>query len=79
MPDVGQWITPDGRDITQNSDDEFDIIVGGINDPGYLDITLSTGRSLTHNDQGVYTCLIPDENGTITELHVGLYLPQFTG
>ena len=79
IPDVGQWIAPDGQDITQNSDDQFEIIAGGINDPGYLDITLATGRSLTHGDQGIYTCRIPDEKGTITELHVGLYLPQFIG
>ena len=78
-PDVGRWITPDGQDVTRSSNDQFEITVGGVNDPGYLDITLATGRSLTHSDQGVYTCLIPDETGTTCELHVGLYLPGFAG
>ena len=58
MAGVGQWITPDGQDVTRSTDDQFEVIVGGVNDPGYLDIALATGRSLTHNDQGVYTCLI---------------------
>ena len=65
--------------MTRSSDDQFEIIVGGVNDPGYLDIILATGRSLTHDDQGVYTCLIPDETGATQELHVGLYLPGFAG
>ena len=78
MPDVGRWIAPTGQNITYSDVDPFDIIVGGANDPGYLEIRLDAGRSLRFTDQGVYTCLIPDESGASVALHVGIYLPAYT-
>lgn len=77
-PSVGQWISPSGQDITYKTTDPFDVVVGDENDPGYLDISLHTGQFITYQDQGVYTCRIPDETGTIVSLHVGIYLPALT-
>ena len=78
QPDVGQWLAPSGMDITLSASDPFDVTVGDQSDPGYLDISLHSGRILTIRDQGVYTCHIPDENGTISSFNVGIYLPALT-
>ena len=75
---VGQWLTPSGQDITLTTNDPFNVIVGGQNDPGYLDISLHSGRIVTINDQGVYACRIPDETGTTSLFFVGIYLPALT-
>ena len=73
--DVGQWITPSGQDATHQTNDPFDIIVGDESDPGYLDISLHSGQVITYEDQGVYTCQIPDDMGALVSLHIGIYLP----
>lgn len=75
IPNIGQWIAPSGQDITRSVNDLFDIVFGGQNDPGYLEISLHSGRILSIRDQGVYTCLIPDETGTNTSVYVGIYIP----
>ena len=74
-PNVGQWIAPSGQDITYSTSDSFDVELGGMNDPGYVDITLHSGQFITFSDQGMYTCLIPDETGVTCSLLVGIYLP----
>ena len=75
---VGQWISPSGQDATFQSGDPFDVIVGDESDPGYLDVSLHSGQFITYEDQGVYTCQIPDDMGTLVSLHVGIYLPALT-
>ena len=77
-PDVGRWIAPNGQDITYSNGDPFEIIIGRANDPGYLEIRQDARRSLRFTDQGIYTCLIPDESGANMSLHVGIYLPAYT-
>ena len=77
-PSVGQWIAPSGQDITYSTSDSFDVELGGMNDPGYMDITLQSGQFITFSDQGIYTCLIPDETGVTRSLQVGIYLPALT-
>ena len=74
-PNIGQWIAPSGQDATYRTSDPFDVVLGGGNDPGYLDISLHSGQFITFNDQGVYTCRIPDENGVPRSVFVGIYLP----
>lgn len=78
LPNVGEWISPLGQDITNSASDSFDILVGGHSDPGYLDLSLHSGRILTVHEQGVYTCRIPDETGMNYSFHVGIYLPTLT-
>ena len=79
LASVGQWITPSGQDATYQTSDPFDVIVGDESDPGFLEISLHSGRFITYQDQGVYTCRIPDETGAMVLLHVGLYLPALVG
>lgn len=76
---VGKWVTPTGRDVTATTNDPFDVVIGGQDNPGYLDIMLHPGRILTLSDQGVYACRIPDEIGVISTLYVGIYLPTLAG
>ncbi len=75
---VGLWFAPSGQDVTLTSNDPFDVLRGGESDPGYLDISLHSGRILTIRDQGVYACRIPDETGTNSSFFVGIYLPALT-
>ena len=70
---VGQWIAPNGNNITEDNTDLFNITVGDLDDPGFTSIELEDGASLAVEDEGVYTCIIPDENGDIHYLSVGLY------
>ena len=78
LPNVGQWISPSGQDVTQLNNDPFDVVSGGENDPGYLDISLHSGQTLNIQDQGVYVCHIPDETGRNTSVAVGIYNPALT-
>ena len=70
---IGQWFAPNGAEITQNSGGSFTVVRGGGNFPSYIGLQLKTGRSFSVLDEGVYTCVIPDENGVRQTLHVGLY------
>ena len=74
-PSVGQWISPSGQDVTYSTSDSFDVELGGMNDPGYMDIALHSGQFITFSDQGIYSCLIPDETGVTRSLLMGIYLP----
>jgi hypothetical protein len=73
MAEVGQWIAPDGSNITDDTSDLFNVTIGGLDDPGFTSIKIKDGASLTLDDEGVYTCTIPDENGDMQYLFVGLY------
>jgi hypothetical protein len=74
---VGQWITPNGGEIDGGPSDSFTIITGDTDDPGFISVELKDGVSLVSRDQGVYSCVIPDENGNVHYLYVGLYLRGF--
>ena len=78
-PNVGQWVAPNGQDLTNMASDKFDVTVGGSDDPGYVEIAVSSSQVLTLTDQGVYTCSIPDETGVNIPLHVGIYLEAYIG
>ena len=45
--------------------------------PGFLRLQ-AMSYSLTHSDQGIYTCNIPDDNGNDFIFNVGLYPSDFT-
>ena len=77
MADVGRWITPQGRDSTYNMTDIFDVSVGGMDNPGNINISLEAGRSIGSSHQGVYACIIPDEGGVEHTLYIGIYPPTF--
>ena len=68
---VGQFIAPNGSDI---SNDSSVVTSGDASDPGFVSLQLS---SFINNNQGVYTCIIPDEYGVQQYLHVGIYYGRF--
>ena len=70
---VGQLLAPDGSDITNDSSI---VTIGSITDPGFVSLEL---QSFLPNNQGVYTCIIPDENGIQQYLHTGIYSGRFNG
>lgn len=75
MSAVGEWISPEGRNIAAVPNDPFDVIFGGSNNPGQLSIeTPPSNPPIAATNEGVYTCAIPDENGDREYLHIGIYL-----
>ena len=69
---VGQWIAPNGVDLTNSSTDPFDVIVGGVQDPGSFIVQLRHGHIVSSGFQGVYTCVLPREDGEQVYLRVGI-------
>lgn len=76
---IGQWFAPNGVAITQNGGGSFTVVRGGGNFPSYIGLQLKTGRLFSVFDEGVYTCIIPDENGVLQTMHVGLYRYGYYG
>jgi len=79
QPHIGRWISQAGSDITFTSTDAFDIGLGSGYLSSYTTLTLSNGFVLMAADQGVYSCQIPDENGTQSTLHIGIYSNGYGG
>ena len=79
VPNIGQWIAPNGEDITYGSvTDPFDVTVGDSNNPGVVIIAPSSGHFLTSSFDGVYTCSIPDKSGMVKNIHIGIYPYDFS-
>lgn len=73
MSTVGEWLSPEGRNLAAVPNDPFDIMFGG--NPGQLLIETPTSNPpIMTSHEGVYTCVIPDENGDSQDLHIGIYL-----
>ena len=71
---VGRLIAPNGNDITNVSSI---VTIGNISDPGFISLELQNDISFAINNQGVYTCIIPDENEIVKYLHIGIYYGRF--
>ena len=66
---VGHLFDVNEVDITTSNSDPFFTLR---HSPGTVQV-----RSIRHlhsNEQGIYTCRIPDETGTTVDVNVGLYL-----
>ena len=74
---VGRWLAPNGEDLTNNTVDPFDIIVGDALDPGSIVVRQASGHIVTRSFQGIHTCIIPDENGVQAYIHVGIFEDGF--
>lgn len=75
MSTVGEWISPQGTNLNAVLNDPFDILFGGSNIPGQLLVeTPLSNPPLTTSHEGVYTCAMPNEDGEIEYLYIGLYL-----
>ena len=77
MAGIGHWISPNRVDLTNVTIDPFDVIVGTEQDTGSLVIRQRFGHVVTVSFQGIYTCIIPDENGVQTYHHIGIYQHGF--
>jgi hypothetical protein len=73
LNNIGQIVAPNRNDITNHPSI---VTTGNITDPGFLSLDFT---SLTRSDQGVYTCIIPDENGVQQYLHFGIYYGRLNG
>ena len=67
---VGHLFDINEVDITTSSSDPF--LTLRHTSPGTVQVR--SIRSLRSNEQGIYTCRIPDETGTTVDVNVGLYL-----
>ena len=75
MSVVGEWVGPDGTNLVAVQNDPFNIIFGESSNPGQFMVeTPVTNPPITATHEGVYTCIIPDENDVSQYLHIGIYL-----
>ena len=74
----GQWFAPDGTQISAGIASSLTVVYGGGNFPGYIGLQLNSGSSLTASEEGVYTCIILDEDGIQQTLYVGIYRYGFS-
>lgn len=79
MSGIGQWFSPSGAEITQSGSGTFTVVRGSGNIPSYIGLRLRAGRSFSTSEEGVYTCLIPDEDGVQQILHIGVYRYGYIG
>ena len=75
---IGQWYAPNGVAITESST-LFSVVRGGGDFPAFVGLQLRANQSLTQFFEGVYTCIIPDENGISRSLHIGIFRYGFRG
>ena len=66
---VGHLFDMNEIDITTSTSDPFFTFR---HSPGTVHVR--SVRNLRSNEQGIYTCRIPDETGSIVDVNVGLYL-----
>ena len=76
-PYVGQLLGPNGDDLTHIDNDHFLVHRSGSYDPGLVHIRRLA--PLTIEEQGIYTCRIPNERGVAVDVNVGLYLKDYAG
>lgn len=74
---VGQLISSAGEDITFLHSDQFLVRKGQRYDPGTVHVRRVA--PLTRDEQGVYTCRIPNEEGVTLDVNVALYLKDSAG
>ena len=79
---VGQWISPQGLDITRNFTDPFSIQFN--NGPGYpsyntLRLQNPSLQPFIATYNGVYSCIVPDDQGIMQTLHIGIYSHAYLG
>lgn len=73
---IGRWVAPNGDDYTLSGTHPFEVSLGGENNPGVVEISVSgpDNRFPAGQWDGVYSCVIPDETGTEQIIHLGIYL-----
>ena len=78
VPNVGRWLSPVGSDLSNITGFPFEITIGSASDPGSAVIeTPTVNLPLSQSDEGVYSCIIPDEAEEVHYVHIGIYLNGF--
>ena len=70
---IGEWFAPDGVKVSGSGDSSFTVFRGGGNFPSFIALQLKTNKLLKTSDEGIYECIIPDENNRTETLYAGLY------
>ena len=78
MAGVGSIITSNGTIISPGTFTSPWFFTDPFSRPGALRLRLISDK-LRSSHQGIYTCTIPDDNGNIISLNVGLYPHGFNG
>ena len=79
---MGQWISPQGMDITMNFINPFSIQFDiGPGYPSYNTFQLQNPslQPFTYTYDGVYSCIVPDDQGNMQTLHIGIYSHEYSG
>ncbi len=76
---LGQWVGPSGTDITFDPTDSFAIERHTGAFPSYSSFAVQGGESFAGDDQGVYSCVIEDENEVENTLNIGIYPNGYSG
>ena len=63
----GRWTSPDGSNISESSSGSSVYIIRGSSS------LLLNKRNVTDGSTGIYTCLIPDAEGTVQTVFIGVY------
>ena len=74
---VGEITGLNGTALTNSDGDLIRAIISPFSRPGIVRVRVTD--DLTANDQGIYTCTIPDDNGNNITMNVGLYPNGFNG
>ena len=78
---VGHWISPQGIDITNNLLDPFAIrFYSGSDILSYNTFKLFdySMQPMTSEYDGLYSCIVPDDQGIMQTLHIGIYSYQYS-
>ena len=74
---IGQWVMPNGEKVAEYG--SFKVVHGGRDSYGFAGLQLNPNYTINPGDQGMFKCAIPDENGQVTELFIGLYPHGYKG
>ena len=71
---LGHVYRPDGLEMTSLTNDIFEVDNTML---GVIKIKLKVGFSILSDHQGVYTCVIPDENEALQYIYFALYRTSY--
>ena len=70
--EIGEWLFPDGSRVERDTGDQQQLLYAH-NQIGRVTLQIRDNRPFPSNLEGIYTCLIPDENSVLRTLYTGLY------
>ena len=71
--EIGEWRFPNGSRVGGENSNDQEQVVFGHQQIGRVTLQIRDGRQFTSSLEGVYTCRIPDETGTMRTLYAGVY------